>query len=338
MHVRAKICSPKSGATDIDLDDSITVDELRETIAVFTGIPEDRQKIHLSSHVVYPLQYANESSKTLRSFGLSNDLKIFVIQTCSPVTSTREFGSMCEKTRKDNFLASLLKDKHSNDMLNFFIESLVNNPEEIANMLKTSPQARHLSRNSQFLKAMENPEMIRDILRSVIDPDARTSAMRNLELRMHQISNMGGDSMIRNLFSEYLHESDEDPQEILQEDSNASEVTTHDRVFAIKQDVEPFPNPWEKQQPTTTGRRYTFPPAAKSLVTASGERFCSKSGNEKIIQEGMSSGDKENFSAQLQELHSMGFQDDAKNVAALTRSHGDVTGAVFILLSANSDL
>eukprot|EP00009_Paramoeba_aestuarina_P015426 CAMPEP_0201529682 /NCGR_PEP_ID=MMETSP0161_2-20130828/42515_1 /ASSEMBLY_ACC=CAM_ASM_000251 /TAXON_ID=180227 /ORGANISM="Neoparamoeba aestuarina, Strain SoJaBio B1-5/56/2" /LENGTH=301 /DNA_ID=CAMNT_0047931619 /DNA_START=80 /DNA_END=981 /DNA_ORIENTATION=- len=301
----------------------MTIDELRETIAVLTNIPENTQKLHIHTTIVHPGQYSNKSQMKLSCLNLADRIKVFVVPVNPveslprrPVSRAHTHGGKKRDTMND-FL-----DKGFQKIL---LESLGNSPEELVSKLQSSQIGKRLARNPQFSRLLENPNMMKDMLRSVVDPDARSDTMRNFELRIQQISNMGGESMLRNIYEDYLKESDNESECVSQSDSDSESGCDDERIFDHRKTVEPLPNPWESQMQTTS-----FAPDFFQFPNSRLSNGVSKQQSQFPIK----SNPKEDFSSQLQELRSMGFQNEAENIAALQRSKGDVNLAVVILLSS----
>jgi hypothetical protein len=73
------------------------------------------------------------------------------------------------------------------------LQSLLEQPDFIRTMMEMNPQMRDLmQQNPQLREVFNNPELMRQSLQQMRDPNAMRNAMRNQELAMSQIENMPG--------------------------------------------------------------------------------------------------------------------------------------------------
>ena len=79
------------------------------------------------------------------------------------------------------------------ELMNSPMMQAVMTPDVLRNMMDSNPQMRELMRqNPQLREVLNDPDLMRQSLQMMRDPNAMRNAMRNQELAMSQIENMPG--------------------------------------------------------------------------------------------------------------------------------------------------
>ncbi|KAF0972537.1 hypothetical protein FDP41_009440 [Naegleria fowleri] len=97
-------------------------------------------------------------------------------------------------------------------MNNPFVQSMLNNPDFIREMMNSNPQMQQIMRNNPEVgRMLQDPEMIRRAMEMARNPELMREMMRNTDLAMSNIENLpGGFDALRRMYSdiqEPLHEA-----------------------------------------------------------------------------------------------------------------------------------
>lgn len=258
LHIRRS-----TGVTfDVRIDRNETVRVVKERIAsLHEDLPADCQRLIYKGRIL-------DNSKDLVSYGILPDSTLHLVKGKPDGTGTTLTGTAATTVIHPNTTtpteparpastthATMNTTANSTTMapmpdFNTLQRDLQQNPERIAEMMNSpvmqsimdspddvlrsimnmNPQMRDLmEQNPQLREVLNDPQLMRQSLQMMRDPQAMQTAMRNQELAMSQIENMPGESIhCQILYSIAL------PFLEISAHNNKSCHDTHRRICSIK--------------------------------------------------------------------------------------------------------
>jgi len=225
---------------DIELDPTMSVAEMKESVEAYTDISPSEQ------HILFRGKLLGDNSAILGSLLLHPSEKFYLSRHKHKTEGAIiPPANVFRHTQDPHGPLGSLPPEVTESM----VESLASNPDFVLSMMQQNPQTREMLKNPDIARELRDPVTLRDILRASLDPTARAGIHRSMELRMAQMSNMGGDSMLQAAFSGMLgndHGDEEpDPRATTATEANAQPIAgqgANNRAL---------PNPWAS--PTARG-------------------------------------------------------------------------------------
>ncbi|KAG5500952.1 hypothetical protein GH5_04541 [Leishmania sp. Ghana 2012 LV757] len=155
------------------------------------------------------------------------------------------------------------------------VDSLADNPAFLESMLSMNPMIQNMQKKSpEVARMLKDPDTLRMILKSSVDPQRRREMERNAELQLAHIAALPGGQQMINHYMDQLAEDEEETyaQRQLRIGTSpadvSSELTQPDPTKEANND--PLPNPWATPVATASG---VLPPHAGAFSFGGTEAF-----------------------------------------------------------------
>lgn len=152
-------------------------------------------------------------------------------------------------------------------MMEPMLDAMVRNPAFVDNLIAMQPELKAMIReHPQVESELRNPETLKQIMMSQIDPDRRRDANRTMQLQLAQLSNIpGGTAMIERYMSKALQQPEgkrtvADLRDALEEHSKPDPT--------LSSNAAALPNPWDARTAAPAAPPAAFPPSAAYLNSA----------------------------------------------------------------------
>ncbi|KAG2389011.1 hypothetical protein C9374_014411 [Naegleria lovaniensis] len=152
-------------------------------------------------------------------------------------------------------------------MNNPFVQSMLNNPDFIREMMSSNPQMQQIMRNNPEVgRMLQDPEMIRRAMEMARNPELMREMMRNTDLAMSNIENLpGGFDALRRMYSDIQEPLHEATSEMFRGTTSTTEQPTTSNTQSSVPPGQPF-NMWGNN-PAGTGTATTTPPTTNTSST-----------------------------------------------------------------------
>ncbi|CBH17021.1 hypothetical protein, conserved [Trypanosoma brucei gambiense DAL972] len=252
------------------------------------------------------------------------------------------------------------KDRQQAKLMEPIIDTLVNDPNFSEMMISGQPSLRRLiDANPEVGRLFRNPETLKSLIMSQIDPDQRRAMNRNVQLQLAQISAIpGGEQLLERYTSGLMDDMDLNLDLVRNTKTKVPEDEKDDNSESVRGvNSEALPNPWSQSTNTAdSGNTNTFSNAAMNLFgipgnvghpslgnlfgSGLGGPFPFMSPGISIPQTGVTASqrgdDATRWSQQLAMLKDMGFMDEELCLEALRMTNGDVDMAVNFIVNKDS--
>ncbi|OQV26092.1 putative Ubiquilin-4 [Hypsibius exemplaris] len=139
---------------------------------------------------------------------------------------------------------------------NPMVQSMMSNPEMIRNVVSSNPQIQSLmERNPELSHALNNPDVIRQAMQVMRNPNMMQEMMRNYDRALSNLESLpGGFNALQRFYNDYQEPmysamSTQNPFAALAGGANS---TTNPAPAAPAENAEPLPNPWAAATPPTS--------------------------------------------------------------------------------------
>lgn len=250
------IISNKGDKTTLCIDDEMTVGDVRGVAAAMLDAPEDRiMTVSLAGKLLTDDAETWADLRTRLFKGQQPapmQRKLFCNLTDKPVTEMQSGEVMRMFASKEERKQEQAKERQSAAAMESMVESLAQNPALMESMLSMNPQIQKLQKKSpEVARMLRDPETLKSILLSSVNPERRKEMERNAELQLAQISAMPGGQQAIN---HYMDQMNEDGGEEETENERAIRIGTSAPSEAnstlntpdpTKDAInDPLPNPW----------------------------------------------------------------------------------------------
>lgn len=274
-------------------------------------------------------------------------------------------GGASASARKESDDAARAKAR----MMEPMIDAMVSNPRFVDSMIAMQPELKRLiDEHPHVEQELRNPETLKQMMMSQIDPDQRRQLNRTMQLQMAHLSNIpGGTAMLE----KYMSRAMEQPEGKRSAADLRDVVEEHSRPDpALASNAAALPNPWARRQAEVAPPAAQGPPAfpfrppgwpPMSLPTEQSRAplgggsgwpfFPLQHGGQPFVPQSVQrpqaasapaastssrsvaneEEDDTDYSAQLVTMLEMGFEDDEACLRALKACHGDIDAAVCFL-------
>ncbi|KAF0978038.1 hypothetical protein FDP41_002930 [Naegleria fowleri] len=152
-------------------------------------------------------------------------------------------------------------------MNNPFVQSMLNNPDFIREMMNSNPQMQQIMRNNPEVgRMLQDPEMIRRAMEMARNPELMREMMRNTDLAMSNIENLpGGFDALRRMYSDIQEPLHEATTEMFRGTTTTPEQPTTSNTTSVPPG-QPF-NMWGNNSTGTAATTTTPPPSSNTSST-----------------------------------------------------------------------
>ncbi|KPI88023.1 hypothetical protein ABL78_2899 [Leptomonas seymouri] len=250
------IISNRGHKTTLFIDDEMTVGDVRGVAAAMLDAPEDRvMTVSLAGKLLTDDSetWANLCARLFHNQQPAPMLrKLFCNLTDKPVTETQSGEVMRMFASSEERKLEKEKERQSAETMEMMVESLSQNPALLESMLSMNPQIQKMQKKSpEVARMLKDPETLKTILLSSVNPERRREMERSAELQLAQISAMpGGQQAINHYTDQLMIDSEEEETEnerairigtSAPSGANASLYTPDPTKDA---NSDPLPNPW----------------------------------------------------------------------------------------------
>jgi hypothetical protein len=265
------IISSKGDKVPLCIDDEMTVGDVRGVAAAMLDAPEDRiMTVSLAGKLLTDDTETWGDLRTRLFHGQQPapmQRKLFCNLTNKPVTEVQSGEVMRMFASKEERKQEQEKERQSAEAMESMVESLAQNPGMLESMLSMNPQIQKLQKKSpEVARMLKDPDTLKTILLSSVNPERRKEMERNAELQLAQISAMPGGQQAIN---HYMDQMDEDGEEEETENERAIRIgttaptATNDSLYTPDPtkdaNNEPMPNPWAASSSAGTPIATTTP-------------------------------------------------------------------------------
>lgn len=274
------IISNKGDKTTLCIDDEMTVGDVRGVAAAMLDAPEDRiMTVSLAGKLLTDdaETWADLRGRLFRGQQPAPlQRKLFCNLTDKPVTETQSGEVMRMFASKEERKQEQEKERQSAAAMESMVESMAQNPGMLESMLSMNPQIQKLQKKSpEVARMLKDPETLKSILLSSVNPERRKEMERNAELQLAQISAMPGGQQAINHYMDQMN-ADGDEEETDNERAirigTAAASEANDSLYTPDPtkdaNNEPLPNPWAS--PSGGGAAPAVPPAANPFAALGG--------------------------------------------------------------------
>ncbi|KPA80874.1 hypothetical protein ABB37_04286 [Leptomonas pyrrhocoris] len=250
------IISNRGDKTTLCIDDEMTVGDVRGVAAAMLDAPEDRvMTMSLGGKLLTDdaEAWVDLCARLFRSQQPAPmQRKIFCNLTDKPVTEMQSGEVMRMFGSKEERKLEMEKERQSTEAMESMVESLSQNPALLESILRLNPQIEKMQKKSpEMARMLKDPEMLKTILMSSVNPERRKEMERSAELQLAQISAMPGGQQAINHFMDQMNADggeEETENERAIRIGTSAPADTNDRVYTPDPTKEanndPLPNPW----------------------------------------------------------------------------------------------
>ncbi|EKF32038.1 hypothetical protein MOQ_004118 [Trypanosoma cruzi marinkellei] len=250
-----QIVSNVADKVDLFIEDEMTVGEVRVLIGQMIDADEKTIRLTFQGHVLEDDNAAWEL--ILKMYPLAEDIprKLFV-----HVSERLRTGSASmEAVRAALVSASGQEDEKAARvqarLMEPVIDLMVKDPSMLEMMLSSNPGLKQMLEKHPELKShICDPETLKTLMMSQIDPDQRRSLNRGMGLQLAQLSALpGGEQLFEHLTSEYLNDMAALTETNVPSSSDAVDEAQARPDPTKEANSEALPNPWERQPSSLQG-------------------------------------------------------------------------------------
>ncbi|AYU79952.1 conserved hypothetical protein [Leishmania infantum JPCM5] len=257
-----QIISSKGDKFALCIDDDMTVGDVKGVAAAMLDAPDDvvmtvslngkllkddaetwgelRRRL-FRSHQPHPMQR-----------------KLFCNVTDRPVVESQSAEMLRMLPSKEEKKLEQEKEREKVAAMDSMVDTLADNPAFLEGMLSMNPMIKRMQKKSpEVARMLKDPDTLRMLLKSSVDPQRRREMERNAELQLAHIAALPGGQQMINHYMDQLTEDEEetDAQRQLRIGRSTAEVSDEiahpDPTKEANND--PLPNPWATPAATASG-------------------------------------------------------------------------------------
>lgn len=257
-----QIISSKGDKFALCIDDDMTVGDVKGVAAAMLDAPDDViMTVSLNGKL---LKDDAETWGELRSRLFRSQQphpmqrKLFCNVTDRPVVESQSAEVLRMLPSKEEKKLEQEKEREKVAAMDFMVDTLADNPAFLESMLSMNPMIKKMQKKSpEVARMLKDPDTLRMLLKSSVDPQRRREMERNAELQLAHIAALPGGQQMINHYMDQLTEDEEETgaQRQLRIGRSTAEVNdelTHpDPTKEANND--PLPNPWATPAATAPG-------------------------------------------------------------------------------------
>jgi hypothetical protein len=242
---------------ELSVDDETTVGDVRAVVAATLGFDDlEAVTIRLTLRGVQLADDGQVLSRSVRALVDGEKLFVFVKEASAAGAEAGTGGALLRHQALNAKREEDAQRQHAK-MMEPMIASLAANPQILQGMLQSQPELQQLLRNNpDAAKELSNPETLKALMMSQLDPDARRRMYTSMEMQLAQVNAMpGGAAAIERAMNSVTRDLDGPGRRTRADLSEISDERA--RPDPTKSaNTEPLPNPWAArplQGPTAVG-------------------------------------------------------------------------------------
>lgn len=261
---------PSGAKIPVQVDTSVTVEELKTLVYAVTDIPEDEQKLVYGGQIL-----VNE--KIVTHYGFKTDGIIFLVRSQTqqpPVAQVKEKsdGNIPNDSLQDmagpNSFMRLLQGP--------LMSTLTQNPEIMKQMVMSDPRIQRIVENNpEINQVFSDPRFMRQIMEMSSNPNALKELQRNQDRALANMEMLpGGFNALQRMYQTLAPLEQQSDNNLEREEENNRRIAQRLNVQPVQQQIlnsEPLPNPWSPA-PTRPQTAERYPNQLQSLVDMGFER------------------------------------------------------------------
>ncbi|KAK7201785.1 UBA/TS-N domain containing protein [Novymonas esmeraldas] len=248
-----QIISNKGEKVALFIDDEMTVADVKGVAAAMLDAPEDVvMTVSLNGKLLGNdgETWAELRGRLFRGLQpLPMQRKLYCTVTDRPVVEVQSAEVLRMLPSKEEKKLEQERERANAAAMDSMVDSLADNPAFLQSMMSMNPMLAKMQKKSpEVARMLQDPETMRLLLKSSVNPERRREMERSLELQLAQISALpDGQQMINhymNQFTDDLDDGDEQqPQPSAASATEAGDTLNH--PDPTKDAVnDPLPNPW----------------------------------------------------------------------------------------------
>ncbi|KAG5499219.1 hypothetical protein JIQ42_04032 [Leishmania sp. Namibia] len=274
-----QIISSKGDKFALCIDDEMTVGDVKGVAAAMLDVPDDViMTVSLNGKL---LKNDAETWGELRGRLFRSQQphpmqrKLFCNVTDRPVVESQSAEMLRMLPSKEEKKLEQEKDREKAAAMDSMVDSLADNPAFLESMLSMNPMIQNMQKKSpEVARMLKDPDTLRMILKSSVDPQRRREMERNAELQLAHIAALPGGQQMINHYMDQLAEDEEETyaQRQLRIGTSAGDVSSElNQPDPTKEaNNDPLPNPWATPAATASG---ALPPHAGAFSFGGTEAF-----------------------------------------------------------------
>ncbi|KAG5475821.1 hypothetical protein CUR178_03534 [Leishmania enriettii] len=274
-----QIISSKGDKFALCIDDEMTVGDVKGVAAAMLDVPDDViMTVSLNGKL---LKNDAETWGELRGRLFRSQQphpmqrKLFCNVTERPVVESQSAEMLRMLPSKEEKKMEQEKEREKAAAMDSMVDSLADNPAFLESMLSMNPMIQNMQKKSpEVARMLKDPDMLRMILKSSVDPQRRREMERNAELQLAHIAALPGGQQMINHYMDQLAEDEEESyaQRQLRIGTSPADVSSElNQPDPTKEaNNDPLPNPWATPAATASG---VFPPHAGAFPFGGTEAF-----------------------------------------------------------------
>ncbi|KAG5475561.1 hypothetical protein LSCM4_04143 [Leishmania orientalis] len=274
-----QIISSKGDKFALCIDDEMTVGDVKGVAAAMLDVPDDViMTVSLNGKL---LKNDAETWGELRGRLFRSQQphpmqrKLFCNVTDRPVVESQSAEMLRMLPSKEEKKLEQEKEREKAAAMDSMVDSLADNPAFLESMLSMNPMIQNMQKKSpEVARMLKDPDTLRMILKSSVDPQRRREMERNAELQLAHIAALPGGQQMINHYMDQLAEDEEETyaQRQLRIGTSPADVSSElNQPDPTKEaNNDPLPNPWATPVATASG---ALPPHAGAFSFGGTEAF-----------------------------------------------------------------
>ncbi|KAG5475301.1 hypothetical protein LSCM1_03414 [Leishmania martiniquensis] len=286
-----QIISSKGDKFALCIDDEMTVGDVKGVAAAMLDAPDDViMTVSLNGKL---LKNDAETWGELRGRLFRSQQphpmqrKLFCNVTDRPVVESQSAEMLRMLPTREEKKLEQEKEREKAAAMNSMVDSLADNPAFLESMLSMNPMIQSMQKKSpEVARMLKDPDTLRMLLKSSVDPQRRREMERNAELQLAHIAALpGGQQMINHYMDQLIEDEEEtDTQRQVRIGMSTTDVSSELNQPDPNKEAnnDPLPNPWAAPASVTPSPQasafpfggtdgfpfahpFSFPPTAASL-------------------------------------------------------------------------
>ncbi|AIN99453.1 hypothetical protein LPMP_270710 [Leishmania panamensis] len=274
-----QIISSKGDKLALCIDDEMTVGDVKGVAAAMLDAPEDViMTVSLNGKL---LKDDAETWGELRGRLFRSQQphpiqrKLFCNVTDRPVVESQSAEMLRMLPSREEKKLEQEKEREKVAAMDSMVDSLADNPALLESMLSMNPMIKNMQKKSpEVARMLKDPDTLRMLLKSSVDPQRRREMERNAELQLAHIAALPGGQQMINHYMDQLTQDEEESDIQRQLRLGTSSIEVNNELYhpdpTREANNDPLPNPWATPAGTASG---AVPQAASAFPFGAAEGF-----------------------------------------------------------------
>ncbi|GET89718.1 hypothetical protein, conserved [Leishmania tarentolae] len=248
-----QIISSKGDKLALCIDDDMTVGDVKGVAAAMLDAPDDVMMTVSLNGKLLKDDAENWGQLCRRLFQSQQphprQRKLFCNVTDRPVPEPQSTDMLRMLPSKEEKKMELEKEREKVAAMDSMVDTLADNPAFLESMLSMNPMIQKMQKKSpEVARMLKDPDTLRMLLKSSVDPQRRREMERSAELQLAHIAALPGGQQMINHYMDQLTEDQEEADTQPQLPIGRSTVEISDELThpdpTKETNNDPLPNPW----------------------------------------------------------------------------------------------